>query len=365
MVSTSYPETEADWKGHFIRDMVCAISKKNDISLRLWAPPGPIPETVQYAAIKGEALMLSKIMGMGGMAHILRVSSFKRIFYSMQLILMLHDTYKRSQDVDIFHVNWLQNALSAYGTSVPMVISALGTDYRLLQLPGMSRLLRSIIKQRRCIIAPNADWMAEGLRNRFDDIADIRVVPFGVDEHLFHVERTFCQENKRVWIVVSRITKKKIGPLITWGENLFGRDDELHLFGPFQENMLLPAWIKHHGPIESHELQSDWYSKATGLITLSQHDEGRPQVVIEAMASGLPVIASNIPAHNDLIMHEKTGCIVASESDFARAMSILSINNTNRAIGEEARKWVKRNIGTWEDCIGRYTDAYDSLVRER
>jgi glycosyltransferase involved in cell wall biosynthesis len=61
-------------------------------------------------------------------------------------------------------------------------------------------------------------------------------------------------------------------------------------------------------------LLEEWFPQAAGLITLSQHDEGRPQVLLEAMAARLPVIASNLPAHRDLIRSGETGMLVDSHS---------------------------------------------------
>jgi glycosyltransferase involved in cell wall biosynthesis len=363
MTSTSYPKTEDDWKGHFIRDMVYSISKNNNIKLRLWAPPGMVPANVKHVSNQEENIELTKIMDMGGIAHILRIKSFRRIIISMKLLMMLRSAYIRNKDVDILHVNWLQNALPAYGTRTSILICVLGTDYRLLQIPTMSVLLRNVIKRRRCIIAPNAEWMARGLKDRFGDIAEIRIIPFGVDEKLFLNQRSI-QTNKRVWIVVSRITTKKIGHLFNWGNNLFNDKDELHLIGPNQEDLNLPKWIRYHGPIDSESLRTDWYTRVMGLITLSEHDEGRPQVVIEAMAAGLPIIASNIPAHNTTISHMNTGCIVSTKPEFDHALRTLSDEAINRALGEEARKWVKKNIGTWDDCARRYLDAYDFLLKK-
>lgn len=40
MVSTSYPSDLSDWRGLFIRHLVEALSRRTDIDLRLWAPPG-------------------------------------------------------------------------------------------------------------------------------------------------------------------------------------------------------------------------------------------------------------------------------------------------------------------------------------
>ena len=148
---------------------------------------------------------------------------------------------------------------------------------------------------------PNAGWMQARLTELFGDVAEIRPNPFGVTPAWFDMRRQIGEP--REWLVVTRITRKKLGDLLRWGKGLFGPHRRLRLLGPMQEDIALPAWIEYGGPTNPDNLRQQWFPGAAGLLTLSRHDEGRPQVMIEAMAAGLPVIASRIPAHADLIRH--------------------------------------------------------------
>ena len=362
-VSTSYPEDGRDWRGRFIANIVEAISYNDCISLKIWLPPGEIPGNVQDISMKTEADWLRKLMIEGGIAHLLRS---KKIFAAktvFKLLLYLNRLYKRERSIDVVHVNWLQNAIPLWNSTTPAVISVLGSDMALLKFPGVKFFLRYMICKRKCIIAPNADWMVSELQSIFGDIAKIRSVPFGVDEMWFTIKKQSQEGQKRKWLSITRLTQKKIGTLFEWGKHIFEHaDDELHLFGPMQEKIELPDWVIYHGPVSPDELCSIWFPKAAGLITLSLHDEGRPQVMLEAMAAGLPVIASPLKAHKDMINDKQTGCIVSSPEELQQALVFLSSHSTNRSIGEKTRNWVIKNIGTWDDCARRYTDIYQSLV---
>ncbi len=364
MVSTSYPENAEDWRGRFIANLASALVRQQEIELSLWAPPGELPPSVGNAASPNDAAWLKKLSVQGGIAHLLRARKWRSVGAVAGLLLRLARVYRR-QSPDLIHVNWLQNALPLWGTKTPAVISVLGSDFGLLRLPGMKMLLRAVFRQRRVILAPNAEWMQAALESAFGDLAEIRSISFGVDAPWFKMPRALPSDGKHHWLTITRLTRNKLGDLFAWGEGLFGQDRQLHLFGPMQEEMTLPPWIVYHGPTYPAELLANWFPHAAGLITLSNHDEGRPQVILEAMAAGLPVIASNLSAHRDIIQHRQTGWLVDSADEFREALAMLETPGHNQETGEAARTWVKANIGTWDDCAERYVSAYHRLLERK
>lgn len=81
------------------------------------------------------------------------------------------------------------------------------------------------------------------------------------------------------------------------------------------------------------------------------------------MASGLPVIASDQPAHRDVIRHGETGWLVSAQQEFRETLCRLKDRENNLQMGNRARAWVRESIGTWDDCAARYVDAYRAVVR--
>lgn len=74
--------------------------------------------------------------------------------------------------------------------------------------------------------------------------------------------------------------------------------DSLGLNGKVQ----FPGWV-------AREQMPDRYAQAD-VFVFPSFEEGMPNVVLEAMASGLPVVATDIYAHRGLVEHGKNGFLV-------------------------------------------------------
>lgn len=359
MATTSYPRDATDWKARFIHELAAALDRSGRVRLSLWGPPGDLPGGVVTANAAQDSDTLGEMARLGGIAHLLRTNSLRGVLMARRILSRLKAACARNP-AHLYHVNWLQLALGLPNDRKPAYVSVLGSDFGLLRLPGMAPLLRHGFGRRPTVLAPNAGWMAPALERRFGDLARIEPNPFGVAREWFELVRQVPTPHQ--WLVVSRITRKKIGDLPEWGEGLFGPRRALKLLGPAQEAFALPHWIEQCGPTDTDRLRLQWFPQATGLLTLSRHDEGRPQVLIEAMAAGLPVIATQIPAHGDLIRHGETGWLVDSRDALREALRQAEDPAIANRVGAAARAWVRERIGTWDDCARRCIDAYDRLL---
>ncbi len=363
MLSTSYPRDLSDWRGLFMRHLADALARSPAILLSLWAPPGEAAAEVVPVAMPEEAAWLSRLMAAGGVAHLMRSGGIKAVSAPLELLKFLSAVYRRQQDVDVYHINWLQCAIPLPARGKPALITVLGNDMKLLRLPLMKTMLRRVMRKRRVTLCPNADWMCVKLGAAFGDLAAIQPVAFGIDPGWYAIERASHSGRTQRWLAVTRLTRDKLGDLFAWSEPLFrDADRELHLFGPMQEIIDVPDWVHYHGVATPEQLANDWFPNATGLITLSRHAEGRPQVMLEAMAAGLPIVASRMSAHDSMVEDGVTGSLCSNREEYTAAVLRLENASTNRACGEAARAWVAREIGTWDDCANRYARVYRQLL---
>jgi len=84
---------------------------------------------------------------------------------------------------------------------------------------------------------------------------------------------------------------------------------------------------------------SDVYHDADILLSTSDH-EGTPNVIMEAMASGLPVVATGVGGVPDLVQHDDGGLICEPDVDcLVEAVSKLIQNADLRSrLGVQARR---------------------------
>jgi len=103
------------------------------------------------------------------------------------------------------------------------------------------------------------------------------------------------------------------------------------------------------------------YRQAFLLVNLS-HYEGMPNVVLEALASGLPVVGSNIPGNAELIEDGSTGFLFKLEEHPAKIAERIVILSTDpgrrKAMGISARESVAAKY-TWEQVGAMYEEGFD------
>ena len=102
------------------------------------------------------------------------------------------------------------------------------------------------------------------------------------------------------------------------------------------------------------------YYEQMDVFALPSHQEGIPMALLEALGSGLPVVASEVGGIPHVMGAESVGVLIDSSSPtaWARSLSVLlSDRSRMRAIGERARKHVEANFSI-EAMASRYVAMY-------
>jgi glycosyltransferase involved in cell wall biosynthesis len=116
------------------------------------------------------------------------------------------------------------------------------------------------------------------------------------------------------------------------------------------------------GPVSQKDL-CGIFSSSTIFIS-SSRSEGFGLSVLQAMASGLAVIASDIPAHRELITHETDGLLYSSPADLARSLKLLlSDKGLVERLGANARR--RALVHSWESVAESIVTVYRQVLDTR
>jgi len=104
--------------------------------------------------------------------------------------------------------------------------------------------------------------------------------------------------------------------------------------------------------------------------------EGQSNAILEAMAAGIPVIATDVPGTRDLVVHETTGYLVPTTAQAAAATTVnrdvaaglaghtlrlLDDPELGRRLGQAARRRMLDEFSV-ETMVARYRDLYRRLL---
>jgi L-malate glycosyltransferase len=111
------------------------------------------------------------------------------------------------------------------------------------------------------------------------------------------------------------------------------------------------------------------YLAAADVFLSTSDFEGLPLAVIEAMAAGLPVVATRAGGVPDLVgQDEGAGGILAARGDVdgltRGTVALLSDPRRRRAVGEAGRDRVRRHFGV-ERMVQAYQDLYEAVLALR
>lgn len=211
----------------------------------------------------------------------------------------------------------------------------------------------ALINARTFVLVQNPD--DEALVRKLG-VAPSRVVVIagsGIDEHKFSPHPSRCALQKRCPVVtmVSRMLwDKGVGELITAARLLRARNVlvTIRLVGPAGDanpasisEATLRGW-EREGLIQWEGYRSDISSvwRASDVAVLPSYREGLPRALLEAAATGLPMVATDVPGCREIVQHEQTGLLVPRRDGAALANAIerlLLDAGLRRRLGLKAR----------------------------
>ena len=122
-----------------------------------------------------------------------------------------------------------------------------------------------------------------------------------------------------------------------------------------KDRVVFPGWVSDM-PV--------WYAAADSVVT-SSRSEGLPFHIMEAMGSGLPVVASMVKGHMDLVKEGETGLLYLPGDESGCAKQILHLledKKLRERLGENAQEKAKNYDIT--RVLPKVMDCYCQVLKE-
>ena len=253
-------------------------------------------------------------------------------------------------------------------TDIPYVVSLRGGD-----VPGfrpydfgtyhklIAPMLRIIWKNAFTIVA-NSNGLHD-LALKFDSRFEIPIIPNGVDLEMY---KTRSQEEGAMprLLSVGRIVHQKGLDLamhalsglkdLDWEWRIAGDGPQIDFLKLLANQLSIADRVQFLG-WQSREQLIEQYQQASLFLFPSRH-EGMPNAVLEAMASGLPVIASRIAGNEELVVDGETGLLFPSENVDALRIALRQLitdASLCRNMGAASRRRVENHY-SWESAAKQY-----------
>jgi glycosyltransferase involved in cell wall biosynthesis len=260
----------------------------------------------------------------------------------------------------------------ALGRRLPLLITCRGTDLNLLpSLPGVRRLISVALKASDHVIC-----VAEALRSVALELGvpaeRVSTLRNGVDTTLFTPgsqaearELTGLPASETVLLCVGHLIERKgqhlllqayarvhpdRGPLLVFVGGGESRQSLSELAG----SLGVAERVRFVGAVPPETLP-DWY-RAADVMILASLREGWPNVVLEALACGTPVIATRVWGTPEILDGCPAGLLVSADVE-GLADGLARLDDLDASA---ARPWAERH--TWDATVDRMTTLFDEVT---
>ncbi len=237
----------------------------------------------------------------------------------------------------------------------------MGRLQRLYHAVWIRGVERRVLRQAGAVVAVSRDT-AEAARVA-ERVHRVHVIYNGIDlaGPLRPVPRDEPNRPFRL-LYVGSLSRRKGADMLPDIMNRLGSAYELVYTAPARGSLpMLPPNCRAIPRVPGPEALATLYQSADALLFPSRR-EGAPLAVLEAMACGLPVIASRASSLPEIVEHRRSGllCMPDDPGAFAgAARELAAAVHTWRSMREEARNRVERHFS-----LERMVDAYIAVYRE-
>jgi glycosyltransferase involved in cell wall biosynthesis len=369
LVTPIFPIPAQPYRGHSEYEIVLALAKRADVNVICpfprypkwfkprydhrhpdlsYSPPGVTTRYFEYPALPGVTRCING-------------------FVCAKYL----EPYIRESLPDVLCNFWLYpegyaTVAVARRLGIPAVVGSIGSDLNRFADPA-SRWLTRLAMKRASYVVTKSEHLRERALDMGINVSKVRTIRNGCNPNVFHLRdrsdaraQLGVERNAELVLFVGRLDPAKgIEELLEAFASLASRRPNLRLAfvgdGPGGEHLrsksrhlALGDRIILNGPCSSEGV-ADWLS-AANVLALPSYNEGYPNVVIEALSCGRPVIATNVGGILELV-NDESGILIAPRDSRRLADAIEKAMD---------RRWDEHSIS--EQFRRGWDEAADELL---
>lgn len=191
-------------------------------------------------------------------------------------------------------------------------------------------LLGPVLRAAASVVVFTAEQRAAVMARYRLNPARVAVLPNGVHQRFFCAAQRLLHEKPRL-LFVGRLSVQKNIPLLLHALDGVSERFETTLVGDGDQGRMLRETadrlrlqnVRFHGRADNAELRG-LYQDADVLVLPSER-EGMPLVLLEALAVGLPIVATDIPGNRDVVLPGRTGLLVPPSDPAQLRRALLEV----------------------------------------
>ena len=383
-LTTSFPQSPRDFFGLFVWQLAqtlekegvcCRILTPSSIQSSSW-PEVSIVRRFKYAPRSWQQLANQP----GGIPQSLNKNPFLYVLVPNLLVSMAIHLLLEAGSCDLIHAHWsVCGAVAAFMKPFhrkPIVTTLRGTD---ISWANMSWYYKWLHKK--SIAGSNftvgvSDKIAKQIKEEQPELSNrIAFIPNGVNDSFYTIPSfsrpsspplKFLFVGSLIPMKGADILLKALGTLDSayrWQLTIAGDGPESKRLIDLSEKYSLSKKIAFLGvvpPDKMPSLMADHH-----ILVHTSYSEGRPNVVLEAMAAGLAVVGTDIHGTRELVQNDRNGWIVPpGDPDILAEVlkSLIQGKKNYMAAGNTGQKWMIEQRLTWKETARRYCEFYGKAV---
>jgi teichuronic acid biosynthesis glycosyltransferase TuaC len=277
-------------------------------------------------------------------------------------------------DAQYFYPDGVAAAMIAARLGVPFTVTARGSDLNFIaQYVGPRRMIRWAARRAAAVITVSA-----ALKRTFDSLetgqSHVAVLRNGVDTHLFRplardaARATVGTPNELTLLAVANLRPEKgldlaieALALVPQARLLIvGSGPELARLQKLARARAVAERVSFRGAVPQEDLVH--YYSAADVSLLCSTREGLPNVVLESIACGTPVVSADVGGAAEVVTRREVGALFTTRSAAEVARCVCEVLARGLAQTDVARHAAEFS---WGSTVDRQFELFSSIVAQR